>query len=149
MEADPIHTASPVGEANPRNLPKQRSRAVSITNPRDNVTILLLLVIAIFIPPLAVLCITSCDGQFVLNLGLELLTFGIASFFHAVWVILYYGKGGHLTWGQRRKLERQRPARALEFPADPQPPQVRNEAYADAPAYSDYGGGHGGDSKFA
>lgn len=40
-------------------------------------------------------------------------------------------------------------AEALEFPEDPQPPQVRSEAYADVPAYSASGGGHGGDSKFA
>lgn len=39
--------ASPVAEAPPRNLPKQRSRAVNV-NSRDSVTILLLLVIAIF-----------------------------------------------------------------------------------------------------
>lgn len=74
---------------------------------------------------------------------------GIASFFHAIWVVLYYGKGGRLTWGQRKKLERQRRREALEFPADAQPPQVRSEAYADATAYSAYGGGHGGESKFA
>ncbi|KAK7717072.1 hypothetical protein SLS63_010790 [Diaporthe eres] len=105
--------ASPAAEDPPRKLPKQRSRAVDSIDSRDNATILLLLVIAIFI-----------------------------------WVIFYYGKGGRLTWGQRKKLERQNVARALEFSADPRPPQVRNEAYSDAPAYSAYNGGDGGDSKY-
>lgn len=148
MNADPAPMASPAAEDPPRKLPKQRSRAVDSIDSRDNTTILLLLVIAIFIPPVAVLCITSCDAQFGLNVILHLLTFGIASFFHAVWVIFYYGKGGRLTWGQRKKLKRQNVARALEFPADLRPPQVRNEAYSDAPVYSAYGGGDGGDSKY-
>lgn len=73
---------------------------------------------------------------------------GIASFFHAAWVVLYYGKGGRLSWGQRRKLQRKLRAEALEFSADAEPPQARNEAYADVPAYSANDGGHEGDSKY-
>lgn len=110
MDAGPARMASPAAEDPPRNLPKQRSRAVNGISSRDNATVLLLLIIAIFsqfvplsilplsamlcrrvppislilcfttlingpaVPPLAVLCITSCDGQFFLNLVLEILT---------------------------------------------------------------------------
>lgn len=152
-EATPSNMATPDAEALPQDPTRFRIHDGHMrSSTRDNWTIFWLVVLAIFIPPLAVLCVTSCDVQFALKLLFEFLTFGSGSFIHAIWVVFYYGKGGRLSWGQRKKIERQRVAEALELPAVPantRPPLARNEADADAAAYGAPGGRYdNGDSKY-
>ncbi|ROW15464.1 hypothetical protein VPNG_02279 [Cytospora leucostoma] len=72
---------------------------------RDDCTIALLLLIALFLPPVAVLFVTGCDANFFLNVLLSLL-FWIPAIIHAVFVILYYGYGGKLSSGEPRRLAR-------------------------------------------
>ncbi|POS80434.1 hypothetical protein DHEL01_v201165 [Diaporthe helianthi] len=184
MEPTPADMAALAAEGHPQNLTKLRVRDGVMRDSRDDNTMILLIFVAFFscvvshtlinspaVPPLAVLCVTSCDVQFLLNVLITLLTLGMFGFIHAIWVVLHYGKGGRLSWGQRRKIERQRIAGALDFPANTghpeargqahagalesptipvhtRPTQVHNEADTDAPAYSVPVGGHAGDSKY-
>ncbi|KAG8160017.1 hypothetical protein KVR01_010654 [Diaporthe batatas] len=128
--------AAPYGEALPQEDPTRlRTRDGPMRGSRDNWDIFWLIVLSTLMPPVAVLCVTSCDTQFALNVVLGMLTLGIGSIIHAIWVVCYYGKGGHLSWGQRRKLEQQRIAGALAIQAKTRPPQVYNEADADAAGY--------------